>query len=359
MRVSGAGVVCYSVKPDGSQLVLLGREKETIGWRQGSNRWSGFSGKVDTSESVHAGAAREFIEESMAVVPIIPGMNVPVQVSELAEILKNGSSADGSGLFEVSMRCKTELCVHISYLRRVPYIDYSVAFNEAREALLMCDSHFRYYHKIKKSADLLPKMLFPGYHISTSLITLSSEPCDQGVLLNIWDDINKKTCTQSFSLGEGASREVEIVYEAWNSVVSFINTHDKPGILEHPAVTIQRIHTHLVGAYVSKSYLEKSEIKWWSLDELEHASRTSPCEFRRFFLENLPELISAVRSLIGNDRPRVWARGSTLCTGTLNETQSWKKSSTSSSTCSSTGTKTTPFGSPASNPSPSPPTFHS
>jgi hypothetical protein len=57
-----------------------------------------------------------------------------------------------------------------------------------------------------------------------------------------------------------------------------------------------------MGAFVKKSYLEKSEVRWWSLNDLEHTaanSRTSGRQesdsFRYYFLESVPLLATAVR----------------------------------------------------------------
>ena len=67
MRFTGAGVLVYAID-EKDVYVLLGREKETPGWRQGSKKWSSFSGKIEINETPLQTAAREFREETCAAV---------------------------------------------------------------------------------------------------------------------------------------------------------------------------------------------------------------------------------------------------------------------------------------------------
>lgn len=53
-----AGVLPYTVTPNGTVMLLLGREGDD---------WSGFSGGIDSSEDVREGAAREAYEESAGI----------------------------------------------------------------------------------------------------------------------------------------------------------------------------------------------------------------------------------------------------------------------------------------------------
>ena len=63
----GAGIVPVSRAPDGELYILLGRERFMPSWK-GSCRWSGFEGSRKTGESMLHTAVREYIEESIGVI---------------------------------------------------------------------------------------------------------------------------------------------------------------------------------------------------------------------------------------------------------------------------------------------------
>lgn len=309
LRVASAGVLCFSERVDGKIVVLLGREKETIGWRQGSNKWSSFSGRIEAGEEVSEGAAREFVEESLAVVPLTTSMTTPVCVSDVSEVLRSKGRQ-----IQLYMRGREQSAVpavmHVSFLQKVPYVDYPVRFRALRTVLLECDTRFRAYHKTKKSADCLPRLLFPGYRLSSVLTVISGRVLRQGTVeLSIWDDILGVVLKQHICLSGAAAREAHDVYETWADVLNYIERNKNHHALSHPAVSIQRVSQFVVGAYVNKCYLEKSEMKWWSVEELERAGKQRPQEFRRFFGDAIPELVAAVRSAAecstGSEQPSV------------------------------------------------------
>ncbi len=292
MRVAGAGVLCYSEREDGAPVLLLGREKETLGWRQGSNKWSGFSGRVEPGEDACLGAAREFVEESLAAVPLEGSMRVPVDVEEAAACLRRGAPR-----VEFCQRPEGQQpSCHVSFVKRVPYADYARSFAAARDGVLECDRVFRAYHRAKKVAERLPRLLLPGYRISPSLTVVGGEEREGGVELRIWDEGRRTMRRTWFGLAREAAREWAAVYQLWRVVVDFVAARRLPA-LEHPAVSLQRVQGELVGAYVNKCYLEKSEVRWWPLEELEGAVAARPLDFRRFFAENATALVAAVRAL--------------------------------------------------------------
>jgi len=157
-----------------------------------------------------------------------------------------------------------------------------------------CDNRFRAYYRTKKAAESLPRLLFPGYKLSPALTVVGGEQRAGGVDLSIWDDAAGDLVTQRVWLPAQAAREAREVYEAWREVLSYIERNKNHHVLLHPAVTVQRVNRHVVGAYVNKCYLEKSEMRWWGTEELERAVRQRPHEFRRFFGEAVPKLLAGV-----------------------------------------------------------------
>lgn len=63
----GAGVLPFTISPDGTLFFLLGREQYVQGWR-GSETWSAFEGGTKPHDAnVYETAAREYIEESLGI----------------------------------------------------------------------------------------------------------------------------------------------------------------------------------------------------------------------------------------------------------------------------------------------------
>lgn len=67
----GASILCFSIEPHTCGVYfLLGKEKYNPLWPSSSKKWSDFGGTVHASDRcVEDTAAREFVEETMGVVP--------------------------------------------------------------------------------------------------------------------------------------------------------------------------------------------------------------------------------------------------------------------------------------------------
>ena len=90
LRPIGAGVLPYmhrklSTGGDTEVLLLLGQEEFRCDWNQGGC-WSGFEGRAHDGEDMYKTAAREFVEETMASVPI----NNSTDIETVAQSLRDG-----------------------------------------------------------------------------------------------------------------------------------------------------------------------------------------------------------------------------------------------------------------------------
>ena len=86
-RRASAGVIPIFVDSKKKRIrILAGRERNIAGWTEGSRKWSYFGGrkKIDDVD-VFETAAREFVEESLAV---IPNQN---SIEQVADSLRNGN----------------------------------------------------------------------------------------------------------------------------------------------------------------------------------------------------------------------------------------------------------------------------
>jgi hypothetical protein len=85
--ILSCGILCWS-KPPGTNDVyfLLGKERKNRKWKQGSNRFSDFGGGAKAGENAFDCATREFVEESLACVQVLPDRYTPL--NELAATTK-------------------------------------------------------------------------------------------------------------------------------------------------------------------------------------------------------------------------------------------------------------------------------
>ena len=92
-QVAGASLQCFTVDPTYSRLYfLLGKERHNVRWPNGSDRWSDFGGRVASADTcAEDTAAREFFEETLAVVKYFPDDTIPrTGWSDIAADLKQG-----------------------------------------------------------------------------------------------------------------------------------------------------------------------------------------------------------------------------------------------------------------------------
>lgn len=86
-KFRSAGILPYAIAPNIAQdiYILLGKEEHVPGWKHGSNKWCDFSGGATCEDiDIETTAAREFVEESLAMVPLHKRMisKAPLEVME-------------------------------------------------------------------------------------------------------------------------------------------------------------------------------------------------------------------------------------------------------------------------------------
>ena len=284
MRLTGAGVLAYAVDC-GEILVLLGRERETLGWREGSHKWSSFSGKVEGSENSLEGAAREFMEESCACVPEAAANFITLQ--EVTEELRLRARA-----VEQSMQYKGEWLVYCTYILRIPHLAYEERFAKTQERLLELDEVFRELYRAKKLGDAVPRFLLPGFILSSCIVVVDFriKGCSE-VEVTMHEEGTAEEVVVVFVVSAEVMEALCAIETAWRAVQSLLQARLQDPIMSHPAVKIITSRKQVVNAYINKAYLEKCEIRWWKLSELlelreERKNNMGSC-FRRLFLENL------------------------------------------------------------------------
>ncbi len=279
---------------DGEVLVLLGRERETLGWREGSHKWSSFSGKVEGNENSLEGAAREFMEESCACVPTAREGSF-ASMHEVEDMLRARARA-----IEQTMYYKGECLVYCTYIVRIPHFPYEERFAKTQEKLFELDLAFRNFYRIKKLGDAVPRFFLPGFVLSSRITVVDFRVVGGSeVEVVMHEEGTPAEVILVFSVAEDVIKTLSVIEDAWRALQSFIEAHLHDPIMAHPAVKIVTSRNQIVNAYVNRAYLEKCEIRWWRLNEL-LALKEQSCKsdnFRKLFLENLTTMASHIRLL--------------------------------------------------------------
>jgi hypothetical protein len=220
-EVLSAGVLCYAYADSTHDIYfLLGRDRPSPEWPRGSTRWSDFGGGLLPGETETEGAAREFVEESMAIVAL---------PQETAGILTSGPF--------VNQTLVQTLLEQKKYTFRVAanVVDRNQGGVEVTEETPTQQRRVRvcYVNRIPWQPDLPEKF----DRIKEALDKL------------------------------GDTENMEEVLHCYHNLSNDMQNH--------PALEIETdLETgQIVGVYVKPEYREKQQIGWWSLHRLKSILR--------------------------------------------------------------------------------------
>lgn len=298
-------MLCVSKNARSEIVVLLGKEREVPGWKHGSLKWCGFSGRAEEGETPLASASREFLEESCSTVMLTDNATVPARADEVAMALQKAKS--------VSHTVKApppseEYLYHVTYLCKVPFDKGAPErFRRVQEDLKKVDAVFRAFYRLKKALENVPRFFFPGFSVAEGVVTVNVRTIvkENLVYVDFFDrhsadpSLMKTWKTQVSPL---VAKEAAELGEAWAEVTSFVEKECDSSIFSHPAVLLTRHQNILVSAYVNRCYLEKTELAWFRLEDLEAADRWKTREeFRRHFLDALRSFGPQIRTLFSDE----------------------------------------------------------
>lgn len=131
-RLVGASILPYAVDDMwGNVYWLLGKEQVVRGWANGSEKWSDFGGASKAGESAAQTAAREFHEETLAMMPFYEGEEMPRQ--SYVPIVKALQAGEYTFKMETPIG---EDGVYITFVVQVPLLPGITAEVEKTHALL-------------------------------------------------------------------------------------------------------------------------------------------------------------------------------------------------------------------------------
>lgn len=159
----GAGVLPFTISPDGTLFFLLGREQYVQGWR-GSETWSAFEGGTKSYDAnVHETAAREYMEESLGVLHKSCSMKA---ISDVRREIEDGGYVLRVTLCiknpELSASSKTHMRFHSTFVRLFEWDSGIVErFNVSRTALKKLSSDLK--NAIKGNEPQMVPEMFRGH----------------------------------------------------------------------------------------------------------------------------------------------------------------------------------------------------
>ena len=165
---TGASILCYVIPPHwGGIYVLLGKERPVLNWPEGSSKWSDFGGgRGEVDGSAEGTAAREFVEETLAVVKYFDTDTLPRQTHD--DITLSLQRQEYTFKFYISYETSPERHF-VVFVKQIPWDPDCVdRFVETRYRLMDARAHYGSYEWMR----------FMYHHPAVQVIAGASE-CEQ------------------------------------------------------------------------------------------------------------------------------------------------------------------------------------
>lgn len=287
----GAGVIPISTDEKGDIHILLGRERWIPQWK-GSCRWSGFEGSRKQNEDVVSSATREFMEESMGVVEVVPATADRSHKSLLVAHRLRAKLFWRRIVLRIQSDRRPER-YHCTYVVPVPWDPTVCArFQELRSKIEQLDRLVQEFHFSRPSC--LGEM---GEYIGNIKVNedgsvyatkmASTAPC---ILRRPWSLVDDDTEIVCATFDQDA--DVRSIVD-WSTVRERLER----AILPHPCVSFVRDGrwNHIQHVSIQRDYIEKDQIRWWTIDDLNAVisgkGQLGPERFRPYFLPVLQTVL--------------------------------------------------------------------
>lgn len=319
IKISNAGITPFAVAPNNANdiYVLLGKEENIEGWKYGSNKWCNFSGRVEYTMDcdVEYAAAREFVEESMAVVNLNLNSKHNYEKDIISDIHTELKSKKYTHKITMKKSGHNSEYSAVNYLKRIPWQpNLPAKFDSIRNRLLTLKAASDNYN------ECISKMKNFNIPIPGNKMTNPDDPeIDMGVIVNMtltdegkqisysyWNMCKQEllyntmtlTCEQN---NPHIKNIIEQIADAWN-VLRDIFIQLPQSIVNHPALVIHMVpETRLLtNVTVKKCHMEKQCIGWWSLPRLVEAIKQGGIYrndiFRPSFMPYLAVIINILKT---------------------------------------------------------------
>lgn len=282
----GAGIVPIAINPKGEPVVLLGRERFLPHWR-GSCKWSGFEGSRKTGENMVDTAIREFTEESMGVIVDECDIKRTLHNKEYWKRVVLNIENDN---FDQRMKR-----FHSTYVVVVKW-DSNIAerFQSVRSRIEHIECTIQEMNYTRPSVFKNDSLIGTVEFNSDDTATVQTVTCATNTGVTS-DECNTLVVTD---------KEVITKIKTWNSVRERLERTIQQA---HPITCIHverdSLWKCIQHVTVCKDYLEKDQIRWWTLHELttvlNSRGHTGTHRFRPYFIPVLQVIVEQLKLATG------------------------------------------------------------
>lgn len=283
---TGAGIVPFKIEKN-KLFFLLGKERYISNWR-GSLCWSGFEGGNKDSESCEENACREFSEETLCIF----GRNfTSLQTSLQNSALKIWFTFARNNISRN----------HVTYLKHIDSqssCDAQTLFGQTRGYISEIHSLSLCFQKSLATITNEYPLLTEGHILHENGIRYTINRVNSveitGKLLLVELHVHSENHA-AVKFVKYACKTPPVSYLQWfnsrKKLQKLLSTPPNELCVDHPSITVTRKNDLITNITVNADYLEKVEIKWWSLSELRHAVYEHQNIFRPYFVPIIKTII--------------------------------------------------------------------
>jgi len=298
----GGGILPFFID-DGAPCFILGKEKYTPSWRGGSSKWSAFEGGRKGNETPEQNAVREFMEESIE--SLVHGAHTRVLEQELLR-------RDYALRITIQMQTHAHVLPrsHVTYVKQFRCNRAVVdAFTRRRAFLLEADATCKTHREARAQVAPCYPFHMAGdviwrdncrYMVERVLDVAEIERAGSGdsvwlrVSLQLASPYHCVTVCASHQMGERGRAYLRWFRHQVRIDALIVDAHRMH--IEH-ALHIRRTGECMVHAHVKPDYVEKSEVRVWTLAELSSVVASGGGYdghvFRPYFMPVLEQTVKA------------------------------------------------------------------
>lgn len=302
-RTVGAGIIPVAIHPDGNIYLLLGKERYVTHWR-GSLKWSGFEGGRKLNENIERTAAREFIEESIGVVPLC-GCDHLKSLENVENILLQKKYLFKITLCILHGNERSEKRYHVTFFVEVPYnTECTKIFQNTRKKISDFQQQFVNNEKFR---DCLPRrypFLFSNYIYNENKIrTICKVNKIDGYLIVEYQNHDNTLHILKEKVDDINLCDIEMYLKYFQNIKKIRKDIEETDDIPSKAINIDCNDYYNVS--INEDFIEKQTIQWWCIDELEEVIKnggyTNNEFFRAYFIPVLQRGVQELRSHINTN----------------------------------------------------------
>lgn len=287
--LQGSGILCWTQDPTTNQIYfLLGKETEQQHYRRNHRNkmkgWCDFGGcnkrfhAESEGETAAQTAGREFVEETCGMVPLLACSPHQTNIKTVQTALLQGQFD-----FVITTKANKGKRRYVCFVCKVPWdTDLPLKFTNMRTLLSRLYHDVCEVHRLHKQIPHSPPYFRPGMTTGNAMIRAvqdivwDSKDGRLQLLMETQQEHQDPTLDwHSFTL-DGNDRFV-------NTYINWVKGRQKMlrmylnlplEVRHHPSMRVMYKYGNIYNLSINPDFLEKSELRWWSLAELQRESDT-------------------------------------------------------------------------------------